>query len=395
MSAAAFLAATGFTFERASASTVQTSASTIDSTPGVDDACIGDAGFGRGLVIQLNTKNLIGSTPGANTPRDLSSGWLAGSGGITVTPGYAAGPDGVAVGVGADVGCTRIITGTDQYGPTGSFLDSARRCFSSWQRSKDASSNGAMQQEWNSGGTVGDVDFTLRSASNTWGRLVMKSNGATGAYWTPVESYSTLAHGGVGATARDVLVDFCQFQEGNFATEAIPFAATVRDCDRLSYPTGSDLIDDGQLRLYAKCIPKFASTDGIYYHGSGSDGVSDYAYLASWDSELNYIYCYRPGINTMFAHVNGTSISGDSMTWAAYDTVEFYIAVGGNLPTKLFYRVNEGAWTDLHATDDVASDVAPPGAVNVFGSGTGLTGDSGHFPCLLQVVTFGGADPTT
>ncbi len=390
MSAADFLAATGFTFERASASTVQTSANGIDSTGDVDDACIGDAGYGRGLVIQHNTKNLIGAIPGGNTPRDLSSAeWLAGSVGITVTPAYAAGPDGVTPGV----GCTRIITSTDQYGPTGSFIDSRRRCFSSWQRSKDAASNGDMQQEWNSGGTVGDVDFTLRAASNTWGRLVMKSNGASGAYWTPVESYSTLPHGGVAATARDVLVDFCQFQEGNFATEAIPFAATVRDCDQLSYADASALIDAGQLRMYAKCEPLFATTDGICYHGSGSDGVSDYAYLASWDSGTGYIYCYRP-TGILFAHVNGTSISGDAMTWAANDTVEFYVAVGAGIPTKFFYRVNGGSWTDLNPSDDVATDVAPSGAFNVFWSGGGLTGDSGQLPCRLQVATFGGIDPT-
>ncbi len=385
-SAAAFLSATGLTFTRASASTVQTSASTLDSTPSTDDACIGDAGYGQGLVIQQNTKQLVGAVPGDNGPRDTAVHWTVGT--AARTSAYSAGPDGIAPGV----GCSRSNASSGQYSDFGNNLSSARRCFSSWQRSKDAATNGSMQMVWIT--TVpGDGIQTTRAASNTWARLSLANGTTSRQYLAVSDGRDYSGSGGDTARARDILVDYIQLEAGDWPSEAIPFELTRRSCDLLSYATGTDLIDSGQLRFYAKCIPKSSTTQETYYDGSGGSGVSDYNYLLSWAGGAELVSIQR-STGKFFAFINGTVVESDAMTWARGDVVEFYVEMGAGLPSKMFYRVNAGAWVDLNADDDVAGDVVPPGAVKIFAFDATPTADSGQFPCWLQEVEFGGVDPT-
>ncbi len=215
-----------------------------------------------------------------------------------------------------------------------------------------------------------------------------------GGYFAASDGRDYSGSGGDTARARDVLVDFIQLEAGDWPSEAIPFELTRRAGDLLSYPTGTDLIDAGQLRFYAKCIPKSSSTQDTYFNGSGGSGVSDYNYLLSWGSGAELVSIQR-STGKFFAFINGTVVNSDAMTWARGDVVEFYVELGAGLTSKMFYRVNAGAWVDLNADDDVAGDVAPPGAVQIFAYDATPTADSGQFPCWLQEGEFGGVDPTS
>lgn len=389
MSAAAFASATGLAFARSTVSTVQTSDATIDSTPAINAACIGDrtAGGSRGLVIQHNTKNAL-----LGDPRNLLGGsWALGT--ATVTAAYAAGPDGVA-------SATRTNGTAGQYAPYGSVLTSARYCFSSWQ-SSTSGTNGTMQQGWLTS-APGDGLQARRAQTTTWGRLALANGVVSRQYFDVCDGRDYSGSGGDAATARDVLVDFIQREAGDFPTEAIATANTCRANDVLSLSAGSSIVTaSSRVRFYAKLVPKFASTSQVFYDGSASGGPAAAAawYLFSWGANgQNYAKILDSDKKLYVQIANGTvAVSTNAVSFVSTDVVEFNIEVGNNVASIARYRLNGGAWSDL-VLSTIANVPAPSGAVGILYNDFGAAGaDSGQFPCWLQRVAFltdAGAVPT-
>lgn len=380
--AASFLADTGLVFSRSTASTVQTSASTVDTSPDVDDACIGDAGYGRGLVIQHNTKNLIGLSAGDASPRDFSVAWTPGTATVDNNYAGATGPDGNNL-------SSRITVGSNGYAPYADILVTTNRCASVWMR--NVSGGGPNQQfVWNTGANNTGL-CTALPASTTWARAVISKASPTALQALCVSDcrdYSGV--GGSAPIARDFLADLFMFEASLHPTEAIPTGLTFRACDVLSYATGTDLVDTGQLRFYAKFIPKLDSSEPIYYAGTGGDGAAGFLYLLSWDG---YVAIHSASM-LPYVYSGGELVTGSTpLSWSAYDEVEVYVEVGGGQPTTLLYRVNAGTWTDVSPDTDALADVVPSGAMTIFASNANETADSGQTPSWLQVIEFGGSPP--
>lgn len=382
MSAAAFLTASGLTFTRTTTSTVQTSASALDSTPAINDACIGDKGIGRGLVLQQNTWNRVGAA-NDNSPRDLTVSWTPGT--ATVTAAYAAGPDGVAPGV----GCSRTNGTSGQYAPFGSHLNTDRYTFSSWQRSKDSATNGNMQQVWITS-VPGDGIQVTRAASDTWARLQLSKGTTSRQYFDVCDGRNYTASGGDAAAARDVLVDYIQYEAGDFTTEAIPKGRTLRSNDALSYASGSNLIAaNGQIKFYAKIITKFASTNQVYYDGTGGFPTVSAAWFLFSFGANNYAKIKDSDKKLYVKIAGGTEVaSTNAISFALNDVVEFDVQVGNNVASVARYKINGGSWVDmvLATIPDVPS---PGGAVSLFrDDSVAVTADTGQPPCWLQHIKF-------
>lgn len=379
MAAASFLSATGLTFVRSTASTVQISASTLDETPGVDYACIGNLnGTIKGLVIQQNTRNGLSGT---TSPRNLGNAWSGGTQSITYP--FADSPDTTVT------GCSRTAGASGTYSNFGVAASNTRRYFSSWQRSFNVLSNGDMQMGWIAN-NPGDGLQAVRLANNTWARIGIANGVFASQYFTVCDARDYSGSGGQTARARDVLVDYIQYELGDFPTEAIPTALAYRKNDRISYTTGSNLIQNSRVKFNTTFYPKHASTMDVYYDASSSfSGAS-----AAW-----YLWSFN-GTGTDFARIdastkrlsvklaNGTTVtSTNSVSWSQYDLVEIDMEVGNNIASVARYRVNGGGWTDL-VLATVAGAAVPAGAFTFFASDiAGVDNiDSGHLPCWLSSI---------
>ena len=379
MSAASFASATGLTFSRSTVSTVQTSDSTIDSSPAINAACIGDrtTGGSRGLVIQHNTRNAL-----AGNPRDLTAGWATGT--ATTTAAFAAGPDG-------STAATRTNVTAGQYAPYGSVLTSARYCFSSWQRSTSAT-NGTMQQGWLTA-APGDGIQVRRAQTTTWGRLALPNGAVSRQYFDVSDGRDYSGSGGDAAVARDVLVDFMQREAGDFPTEAVTTSNAYRANDVLSIASGSSIVTaSSRVRFYAQIIPKFASTSQVFYDGSTSGGPAASAawYLFSWGANgQNYAKILDADKKLYVKIANGTeAVSTNAVSFLSTDVVEFDIEVGNSVASVARYRKNGGGWIDL-VLSTISNVPAPLAGVGILYNDFGTAGsDSGQFPCWLQRVAF-------
>jgi hypothetical protein len=67
----------------------------------------------------------------------------------------------------------------------------------------------------------------------------------------------------------------------------------------------------------------------------------------------------------------------NAMSWAAYDLVEVYFAVGNNVASVAKYRINGGSWTDLVLS--TVPDVPNPGSAEItFFTNIGHAGTVGY-----------------
>jgi hypothetical protein len=384
-SAASFLTATGLTFARSTGSTVQTSDSALVSGLGTDVACIGNRTSDdtkRGLVIQHNAQNILGSGSNNASPRDITNSWSAGSGSTNTYP-YADSPDG------SGTGCSRCNVTSGGYNPYGNVSSATRRTFSAWLRSKDSATNGDMQMGWHDS-VAGDFKATAATASNTWARFSIAKNDASAAhtYINTIDARDCSGVGGQTARARDNLVDYIQHEPGDFVTEAIPTGNTRRSCDILSYSSASGLCDEGRFEFYAKFSPKHASTMGVLYDGSGGSGTAAGWYLWSTSSGSDYAYI-KDSDKKLYLKVNsGTEISStNAISWSQYDVVEVEIHAGANVASLARYRRNGGPWNNL-VLATVSASMAPSGALTFFSNAAGsATADSGALPSWVHRLT--------
>lgn len=364
--------------------TVQTSASTLLRSAvatQTDVACVGRLETSRpfGLVVQPCRFNhspdaLDAST--VNAPRDLrtTTGWEGGIGSPTITQDYAASPDQ------SGTGCSRVEVssgGASTYGNNDNVSGTLPITWSTWQRSTSSSD---MFQVYNNNSTgSGAWDGTTRGASTTWARLVTLSPAGSG---TRARCYAVDGRdytGGPGATARDVLVDYTNFEINTHPTEAIPTARGTRPVDKLAYATGSELLaTNGQIKVYAKLTPKHASTDASWFDNGNTSGAQDYWTLFAWGtSNQNYARIKDSDKKLYVRIANGTEVvSSNAIAFAQYDEVEIQVEVGMGIASVARYRVNGGSWNDLGL--GTVSDTPSPGSGEiVFFSQTGHTTDSG------------------
>lgn len=377
-----FLSATGLNFSRASDSTIQTSSSSIVSTAGGNDyACIGSSdGIKKGVVIQPCTYNLLS---GSTSPRNLGNAWASGSGITTFTYPFSASPDET------NSGCTRVAIssgGFAQYG-LASF-----GCFSSWQRSFDFSSNGDMQQVWILS-TPGDGLSVVRSATNTWGRIITATTNSY-FYIDVCDGRDYTASSGQGSQARDILVDYIQLERGLNATEAIPTAGTIRRSDRLSHPDASQVVaPNGQIKTYFKFYPKHSSSVDVSYSDvNANSGEEANWYLWSFSDADHYLKI-KASDKKIYAKNGGSEIvSSNAISWTANDLVEIYIELGANITSSAQYRINGGSWNNLNLptlSETFAPDPDPLGlCYNVDNTADLL--DTGHLMCRLSEIKFFG-----
>jgi len=395
----------GLTFTRSTVSTVQTSDTTVDSTPGVNDACIGcrdSVSSHRGLVLQTRNQN---GCPGPF--RNLSSGWFLNQnafyGGTyvpIVTTGQT-GPDGTNNASQVDCGAISYVdqsTGLAQ-----------PYTFSSWQTGhSQMSMNQAISSQGNFAGAV----VAVRN-NPAWGRLACTANGATSIPGIAIVDgrTETVAAGGEVAQARLNKVDFVQLESGEFTTEAIiagtsSAAGTAREDDRLDYGVGSELIStDGQLRFRFTFTPKFATTmSGVCYAVTGSSGLANavHWWLLSWGAlNTNYVRIQSSDKKLAVKFGGSEYVSTNPIAWSQFDTVVIELELGAGIASVARYNLNGGAWVNLSLA--TVPDTPAPGSNPVgimrnvaFASNTAAgwaVEDRGQIPCWLHRITFYGKTP--
>ena len=143
----------------------------------------------------------------------------------------------------------------------------------------------------------------------------------------PSDGRDWVTYGGMTAGNRQAVFDFVQVENGAFATEAIP-TTTTRTAEYLSRTTSGM---GGQIRLEFRIRPKGARHE---YTGAPR--------LYSFQTSSDQVY-FTPStgiITVITGGVGFDTVSG--ATWAAGDTVDFWIVSGGSQPTEVRYRVNGG-----------------------------------------------------
>ncbi len=389
----------GLVFTRADVSTVQTSASTLDETPGVDEACIGNrtaTASKTGLVIQSKVKQFVGNGA-ANTdePRNIgrveANGWSAGLN-ATITFPTVASPNV------ANTGCSRVVTLNNGFSPFAAAGGGVGlTTWTSWQRTTPTT--GTSSQMISNDGVISANDKAANSNSSTWGRLIILKGTLAATAHAVVDSRDYTACGGEANKARDVYVDYAMLEHGNFPNEAVAVSGGTRAGDRLSYATGSQLIaSDGQIKMYAKFSPKFSTTDQVNYTSATTAAYSAGAYLFSWGAlsatPADYAYIKDSDKKLYVKLAGGTEVvSALPIAWTKYDVVEIYLAVGAGLPSVYKYRLNGvTVWNDLVLP--IVSDTPAPGssAVSLFLNSVIVhasgQNDTGHMPMWLHQLSF-------
>ncbi len=395
-SAASFLTATavdnpaGLVFTRSTVSTVQTDAETIDSTPGVNYACVGNLNSTlakRGLVVQHTTENFLTYNPRSKV------GWNAGEG--TNTDNAAVSPDGqtkaihCTTGVGPRASVTFSPARSPAANTDGKFGFYAGPINSSGYR-MTAWMLGSVQMTTNGGGNPGSTSPPLSAdvgvaSCSVWTRVEFTSTSFV--YFTPTDGRDYQAFGGAVWQARDTYADFINVYKGTFSVEAIETAATARATDVVKYATGSQLIAaNGQLKVYAKLSPKFASTEDVHVgNGNAATGYALWAYQTA--GPVNSHAYIRQSDHKLVVKIGAMTaiVSTNAIAFAKYDTVEIYVAVGNSVASVAKYRLNGGSWVDLVLATVTNAPAPSTNAIHFLGApfaginGSDLYGWPSHF----------------
>jgi hypothetical protein len=226
--------------------------------------------------------------------------------------------------------------------------------------------------------------------------VVTKAIGSTILAFAVSDSRDFHLVGGRTATAADVYCDLLQYENTAYVTEANQVGHSIREDDRLSYATGSDLIaQTGQFKFYARITPKWPTTLPIWYWSatiSNESVASAGWYLYAWGT-LGQNYAKFGTDNKLRVKIaNGTeATSTNAIVFAQYDDVEIYVAVGNGIASVAQYRVNGGSWTDLVL--GTISNTPAPGS-NPIGICFNLnqsSDDKGQPPCWLNHLTIYGS----
>jgi hypothetical protein len=348
------LSSKGLTLARASAATVQTSTSTVVTTGiGVDAPRIGDAGYGRGLVIEEARTNAL------TYCNDFSqSFWTAiGSGGGSTRALSGIAPDG-----GGAFRLTNgapLIEGNARMHGNGTF--GAGR-FSVFTKSVVGSSVSLRYG--------GPTSYNTASNPTTWNRIIAVETAGVSNY--PVVYGANFDNAGAllsGAAGDQSEWWGAQVELGaKFPTELIltTGATATRAEDSLIAPTS--IVRNGRLGLAVKFIAKCGAAEfgGTHTLWSGHG--------ASITDSIVFSHITRQAVVRV-----GGAVLFSSAAWSFNrgDTVEIWSEIGGgSLPSVIKYRVNGGAVVTLY-------NGAPAPALTPVTCGL-MSAGSMNFSCWLQ-----------
>lgn len=333
------LAALGLTLTRASAATVQTSASTVvTSGIGVDDPRVGDGGYGRGLVLEESRQSAL--------PRsDVSgAGWVS-NGAVAVAPTTNTvagdGPDG---GNACDLSYPAVTSGFSirYYNNVASVAPWA---FSSWVKGAVGGERMYLMGTPN-GTTFIRQECTLTAA---WKRYVAVGT-ASVAMWYWQIGCDRRDTGQTPTSALTLRAALAQAEAGAWPSELIitTGAAATRQSDRVLLDSAARIVRGGRVTLNARMALK-----------GSIGGSNDYAadpFLWRYDAS-NYASINRTtgAVTVVIAGASYTTASG--FTAARGDVVDYWVeAGGGSLQTVVKARkstdggVTFGAVTALGTT---------------------------------------------
>lgn len=334
-------------FARASSGhSVQTSATALTTT-GItanDTPRIGQRGAAgtRGLVIEeARTNSLIRS-------RDFSTGWTAGTGtvGAAVT-----GPDGTS-------GARRLQEDAAEYSPYQTLsLAASPVTYSHWcQDGAGGTGDGQLN-------ISGGLNYALGYATSaSWARVALTNPlgaGSTTVVPDDGRDLAGLGHvGGVAADAHDVLVDFCQCEQGAFATEAIVTAGTAatRAGEKLYLSNAGDVVYNGRLDLEVQFSPK----------GAAHEYATD---MTVW-----YVDATHKAVISATTRKLTVTVGAESYTfpvplgWDAYDLVDLAVEVG-NGTAWAAYRINGLSAVVLGESADTHASLTASGEIDFFCEG--------------------------
>jgi hypothetical protein len=339
---------------RASAATVQTSASTVDTTPSTDEARVGSLGQGwQGLVIEEVRTNLV-----LGSRRPESRPWY---GLVPTVLGTA--PDGTPNA--AELSCNANDIGPFEGMPSpvpppwvgsGWFRTRAPQAPLQWDVNDDP--NGVQDPAV--------FAFVSTTGTGVWQRSIIPSPAQLSAL--NFQSIDGRMRGaGTRAEPVDVYADLFQLEPGLFATEAIVTSAVApatRAGDHLWITDAATATDGGQLSLYMLVHPK----------GGSSQYVAD-AYLWYVDAE-HYAKLSSQGLTVAFGAYQATAAQPVFAPWSA---VEWFFRVGAGRVSAAI-RMNGGMVTRL--IDATPRDAFPTGRIDLLSSGA-----SGELSCWLERVT--------
>jgi hypothetical protein len=335
---------------RASTATVQTSASTIVSTVGVNEARVGSPGAGvQGLVIEeARTNSVLNSRNCSNDIIQLQNGGAVDAG--TIIANCSQSPDQTL-----SASCIDL--------PSGEY---AKQVVEPATGDNVIASLWALGTpvQWAFGSHIAGNACSFIPSVTAWTREVMPPIAILSGGWG--EIHPAVGYSGscppsttwTTATALHEVIDFQQVEVGNFATEAIPTTTAVqtRAGDLLWIADGAGAVDRGQLSLYLKLVPKGNATD----YGAPM-------YLWSIDSG-NYV-AFNPATQQVAVAVGGglplqsLPIEGDGgdagppALFAAGSTVEWFLRAGAGT-VLVEYRVNGGPVSTL-LQGNLSGNVAP------------------------------------
>lgn len=326
----AALAAMGLTLTRASAATVQTSASeVVTSGIGVDDPRVGLYGL---VVEEARTNEILH----ARDPQNAVAYAGAGVGGDTATASGLARPDGT---IG---GNNRIDVPSGSYSRY--YVSAARAAGTKWTLShwlRSFSGTTTTQARFYQSGGGPSHAIANASLGTTWGRVshTLTATVTNALIFIPEDGRDLfgVAPSGIVTGARNAVHDLTQIEQGAFATEPIltTGAAATRAADLITANDPARMIRSGRLGMEVRFVPKGASAD---HTGS--------PYVWWSDAGNNYAY-WNAGLGKFLVIIGGaTAITSAAFSWVAGDVVDLWIEAGGGTST-IKARTNGGATQNL------------------------------------------------
>lgn len=297
--------ARGLLFTRASDATVQVSPSqVVTSGIGVDGVRIGNAGYGKGRVLEESRQNIAPRARPTNT-----GGW----GGITstITLGYAAGPD--------DAAATAARIFASSTGAFGCFVNApvlAQSYVGSvWYRLLDRANRPQVIPSVPA--TAGTREL-VTPGTDAWWRYVSPVRSSASAYCLQVHETGLLA-------AVDAVCDLAQVEYGSFPTELIltTGAAATRQADSLSISDLSRVVRNGQIRIELDFIPRATRSN-----------YTTFPTLFSYDANNYAVFQASSGrVLTGCGGVTYTSSAGGPfLAFNAGDIVRTFVVIGNCVP---------------------------------------------------------------
>lgn len=340
------LAAMGLTLTRASAATVQTSASTVvTSGIGVDDPRVGDAGYGRGLVLEESRQNKLVRSDTSVT----SLAWgatVAGGNTLSGETVAADGPDG-----GNAVKLTSsAVTGSFAHWYMGAGVATAAPyTFSSWLRGEVGGEVTSISS------TPNGVTYFRNACTLTtgWQRFSATGTGTAATWYAQIGTDKRDASQ-PNTPAQITRAALAQYELGAFPTELVVTtgAAATRAADALTL--NRSLVRGGRFGVEYVFVPKaskgdISATSVLYY-----EGTNCYTAIHAVNGNVQLI--------VGGALVYNSAASGGYMNWSRGDVIKLWIEGGGGaLQSRAKYSRN-GVVTDLGAGDGSVAPAIVPGA---------------------------------